>query len=129
MIDKGVEFVRWDMNSRHKLPCICEVFNIMDLGWGEGIYPLMYAPVPVYSTHPHCFCTLNPQSNVDPNKKRAIEGDPISNALDKLNKRSQAAALGSKYNWRAWKAGGDPLLILNRSRGRYPIVAVGDIVK
>jgi hypothetical protein len=28
------------------------------VGYGEGVYRLEEAPMPVYSTHPNCRCTL-----------------------------------------------------------------------
>ena len=56
--EKGIKFVKWTMSSLHKTSCVCEIFATQDVGYGEGIYPLMSAPTPIYSTHPICKCRL-----------------------------------------------------------------------
>jgi len=59
-IEKDVKLVRWTLSSLHRTTCICEFYANQDIGYGRGIYRLMDAPAPVYSSHPNCLCSLRP---------------------------------------------------------------------
>ena len=59
-IDEGIKYVRWTLSSLHRTTCICEFYANQDLGYGKGVYKLMNAPAPVYSSHPNCLCSLRP---------------------------------------------------------------------
>ena len=59
-LEKGVEYVRWTMSSLHRTTCVCEYYANQDVGYGRGVYKMLDAPAPVYSTHPNCMCSLRP---------------------------------------------------------------------
>ena len=59
-IEKDIKFVKWTLSSLHRTTCICEFYANQDIGYGRGIYRLLDAPAPVYSTHPNCLCSLRP---------------------------------------------------------------------
>ena len=123
-LEEGVEFVKWTLSSRHRVACICDIFANQDVGYGPGIYPIGKAPLPVYSSHPNCLCSLRSYYR-EPTYKPVK--DPLGDAIESLPKYKQPQALGSKAKWRSWKAGKDPGAILAAGRRDYPIVTVGDL--
>ncbi len=123
-LKEGVKYVKWTLSFRHSVPCICDIFANQDVGYGRGVYPIREAPVPVYSTHPHCKCSLRDYYR-EPAYKPVK--DPLGDAIDGLPVSQQPQALGSKAKWRAWKAGKSPEAIFNQGRKDYPILTVGDL--
>ncbi len=59
-LEQDVEYVQWRFSSKHKDGCICDYYRYNDEGYGPGIYKAKDAPLPVFSTHPHCRCRLVP---------------------------------------------------------------------
>ncbi len=59
-LEQGIEYVRWKVSSRHVDGCLCDYYRDQDIGFGPGVYELKSAPMPVFSTHPHCRCSLVP---------------------------------------------------------------------
>ncbi len=57
-LEDGVKYVKWTMSSLHKTACVCEYYASQDVGYGAGVYKLASAPMPVYSSHPNCRCSL-----------------------------------------------------------------------
>ncbi len=95
-LEEGVQFVKWTLSPRHSLPCVCDLYATMNVGWGPGIYPIMDAPMPVYSSHPFCQCKL---VKIEP-KKMKYSADPVKTALEKFPaKDRRAVAYGFEHGW------------------------------
>lgn len=123
--EKGVKFVKWRLSSRHKVNCICDFFANQNVGYGAGIYPLLKAPVPLYSTHPQCQCALE-----DYYREPEYKEDDISDGLDKFSPYEQEKALGGKSKWQEYKGGKSPLNIYKDSKSKeYPILTIGDLLR
>ena len=126
MINQGVEFVKWTLSSLHRTPCRCDFFATQNVGYGEGVYPLMDAPMPVTSSHPNCFCVLR-TVHVPPDKVRA-GANPSTTTLNRFSAYQQRQILGSAANVQAWQAGAPVNSILNRGRpAQYHVTTVGQI--
>jgi len=81
MADKE-EYVRFTLSPSHKSACVCDYYANLNMGYGRGVYRLKSAPLPVYSTHPFCRCTLQPISKVS----YKFISNPSQKTLDKFNK-------------------------------------------
>ncbi len=57
-LSQDVGYVKWRVSSRHVSGCVCDYYLKKNVGFGPGVYPLKSAPLPVFSTHPHCRCSL-----------------------------------------------------------------------
>ena len=60
-----IDTVRWALSAgRDDWDCNCEENATAQMGYGEGVYPP--EDVPSYPDHPHCMCTLIPQTTSRP---------------------------------------------------------------
>ena len=123
-IDKGVKYVKWTLSSRHKVTCICDFFANHNVGYGAGIYPLMSAPVPVFSTHPHCMCYLKDYYRTPSLSK--IE-NPIERTMSEFDNTEKRRIMGSENNLQRWKDGIPAIEIWNSMRPYHPQKKVGDL--
>ncbi len=81
MLDSDVELVRWTRSGRQSIACICDYYENKDVGYGPGVYKIMEAPVPVFSTHPNCLCVLRDVGRPY-NKQRKKTSDKDQRAID-----------------------------------------------
>ena len=126
MIDQNVEFVKWTLSSLHRTPCVCDFFASQNVGYGNGVYPLMDAPMPVTSSHPFCRCVLR-KVHVPPDRVRS-GSNPANTAMSRYTANQQRQILGSVANVQAWQAGAPVINILNRGRPQqYHVTTVGQI--
>lgn len=92
--DETVEFIKYRLNTGHKINDICDFFASVDsFGLGPGIYPKRLAPVP--PTHPWCLCTLTPRASLTGRKWDYKEGSDQA-FLRSLEPRIAARVAGSK---------------------------------
>lgn len=88
MIRDNVEYVKWTLSPRHSIPCVCEYWANLDTGYGNGVYEMRNAPMPVYSSHPFCQCKLLPTK---PTKGRKWTPSPeVKKAYDYNHRRNGA---------------------------------------
>ncbi len=81
MLNEDVELVRWTRSGRQSIACICDYYENKDVGYGPGVYKIMEAPVPVFSTHPNCLCVLRDVGRPY-NKQRKKTSDKDQRAID-----------------------------------------------
>jgi hypothetical protein len=95
-LEKGVKYVRWTLSPAHKITCICDYYASVNTGHGDGVYPINDAPIPIYSSHPFCMCTLVEVE--DPRRWRKAD-KPFESALEKFSKKDQKKIVsGIKYS-------------------------------
>ncbi len=96
MLSDGVKYVKWTLSQSHSTACVCDYYARYNTGFGEGVYPIDSAPVPVYSTHPFCRCTLR-ETEV---QRYRFGDDPRNTTLDKFNKKDkQKIEYGLDKGW------------------------------
>jgi len=96
MLNNNIELVKVSLSSTHKIFCICDYHTSLDIGYGEGVYPIREAPIPPY--HPFCRCKMTP---VLRDKKWRQISSPQDSLLSQYNKKEKnkiAQALRSKWN-------------------------------
>ena len=120
----GVKYVKWTLSSLHKTTCVCELYANQDIGYGKGIYPILEAPAPVYSTHPFCKCVLRDYHRTPTYKEVK---DPSRKALEKLSDWEQRQVLGSRAKQTAWKSGKDADTIMDSSKKGFGDKKIKDL--
>ena len=56
--DNEMLLVKWTLSSDHNVIDICDDYAKNDIGYGNGVYPLDTAPIPIANTHPNCKCRV-----------------------------------------------------------------------
>lgn len=87
--DDDVVALKWQLNSRHPVCDICDVYANADFyGLGKGIYPK--DKFPTLPAHPHCMCRISPVFDFEVDIHQAKEnieegGKRYINSLSKVN--------------------------------------------
>ena len=87
--DDDVVALKWQLNSRHPVCDICDVYANADFyGLGKGVYPK--DKFPTLPAHPHCLCKIAPvydfEVDIDKAKENLEEGgNRYINSLSKVN--------------------------------------------
>ena len=87
--DDDVVALKWQLNSRHHVCDICDVYANADFyGLGKGIYPK--DKFPTLPAHPHCMCKILPVYDFEVDIHRVKEnieegGKRYINSLSKVN--------------------------------------------
>lgn len=120
--DGNIEFVKWELSSRHRIFDICDYYAKLDVGYGAGIYPKgKYPSLPL---HPFCMCKVVPYYKKV--TKKDIK-DPYVAGLEKYSDNQQRDILGSWAKVEHFKNGSDPRIIFNASRPNFPLVNIEDL--
>lgn len=107
--DDDVVALKWQLNSRHHVCDICDVYANADFyGLGKGIYPK--DKFPTLPAHPHCLCKIAPVYDFEVDIKKAKEnieegGKRYINSLSKVNQErilgvhGRRVVSGGKESW------------------------------
>jgi hypothetical protein len=116
--DENIEFVRFEMSSRHPKVDICDFYANLDVGYGRGIIPkkeMRTTPL-----HPHCHCIYAPYYGKVKGKRKSWK-EAVQDTMGKFNERDQREILGTYAMLERFKAGEDIEKIFNTIRPKYPI--------
>lgn len=107
--DDDVVALKWQLNSRHPVCDICDVYANADFyGLGKGIYPK--DKFPTLPAHPHCLCKITPVYDFEVDIHQAKEnieegGKRYINSLSKVNQErilgvhGRRVVSGGKESW------------------------------
>ena len=117
--DEDIEFVRYEMSSTHKIFDICDYYANLDVGYGKGIVPKdEMVSIPL---HPHCRCKYVP-------KYKEVKKHKVGNQMDKFTDEQQRDILGSWDNLADYKSGTPLVDVMNKTRPKYKIKPVKDLL-
>ena len=116
MQDDEIEFVKFQLSSRHPMRDICDYYAHLDVGYGAGVVPKnQMVTLPL---HPHCHCRYQP--HYEPVKKRHIK-NPEAYTMEKFSLQDQQRIAGSFNKLRQFKTGTPLEKVFNSVRPQYPI--------
>lgn len=122
MEDDDIEFVKFQLSSRHPMTDICDYYANLDVGYGAGIVPKeQMVTLPL---HPHCHCRYQPYYKKV--KKRRIK-NPQVYTMEKFSLRDQQRIAGSFDKLRQFKEGMPIERVFNSVRPEYPIRKYHDV--
>lgn len=99
--DDDVVALKWQLNSRHHVCDICDVYANADFyGLGKGIYPK--DKFPTLPAHPHCLCKITPVYDFEVDIHKAEEnieegGKRYINSLSKVNQERILGVNGREH--------------------------------
>lgn len=110
--DKDVVAFKWELNSRHPVFDICDMYLKSDMyNLGAGIYPK--DKVPPLPAHPHCMCRVVKVYRGQINLSK--QSDDVDNAVNDWlktlpeNKRKQVLGIQGEKDWKLGKGWEDTL--------------------
>lgn len=93
--------VKYELSANHAIIDICDDYARADVGYGRGIYPLDYAPMPISDTHSNCSCALSSVRDID--VEDIIDTDSIVDEIYNTNFPSKEGFNRSSNQWRPTK--------------------------
>lgn len=106
VLDPDVTAIKYTLSSQHKIFDICNVHTKVDVGYGQGVYPLNH--LPKYPFHPNCTCLMSEvlRSKVPANTH--VRDKDIQNGMDKALSKAgdNAQSLFTKEGYEKYKKSG-----------------------
>lgn len=124
MQDDEIEFVKFQISSRHPMTDICDYYARLDVGYGAGVVPKeQMVTLPL---HPHCHCSYQPY--YQPVKKRHIK-NPQTYTMEQFSFKDQQRIAGSFDKLRQFKTGTPLEKVFNSVRPQYPIRKYSEVFR